>query len=251
MNSTAPFDVSARVYDLLYGEKDYLAEAEYIAALLSHFHSNVRTVLDLGCGTGRHARRLIDLGIEVVGVERSAEMAARAREVEGLTVIDGDVRTVRVNRSFDAVLAMFHVVSYQKTIEDLIATFVTAEQHLTAAGLFVFDVWSTPAVLTQRPERRRREVADSHVKVIRTAHPVEDVQNSIVEVHYELEVTERSSGVVEKSHETHVMRHLTQGEVELLARSAGLAVVHAEEFLTRARPSDETWGVCYALKRMP
>lgn len=249
MNTAAPFDVSARVYDLLYGGKDHAAEAEYIVALLARFHPGVRTVLDLGCGTGRHARRLVDLGLEVVGVERSAEMAARAREVEGLTVLDGDIRTVRVDRSFDAILALFHVVSYQTTIDDLAATFETAAHHLDDGGLFLFDVWSTPAVLTQRPETRVREVSDDDVEVVRTARPVEDVRNSIVEVHYELQVTERTSSVQETSYETHVMRHLTQGEVELLARTAGLEVLHAEEYLSGAKPSAETWGVCYVLRR--
>lgn len=249
MNSATPFDISGRVYDLLYSDKDHAAESEYIAAILRRFHSEVQSVLDLGCGTGRHARKLLDLGLEVVGVERSAEMATRAREIDGLTVIDGDIRTVVIERDFDAVLALFHVVSYQTTTKDLIATFSTAARHLREGGLFVFDVWSTAAVMAQGPETRVREVSDGRVDVVRTARPMEDAQRSIVKVHYEFQVTKRATGVRKVFHETHTMRHLTEGEIQLLAHVSGLELLHAEEYLSGAEPSVDTWGVCYVLRK--
>jgi SAM-dependent methyltransferase len=250
LSDSAPFDLSGRVYDLLYHEKDDVAETDYVVALMGRHHPSIRTILDLGCGTGRHARGLLDRGLQVVGVERSAEMAARARTVPGLDVFDDDVRSVRLQRTFDAVLALFHVVSYQTTTEDLLQTFTTAATHLTAGGLFVFDVWSTPAVLTQRPESRVRRVSDEVIDVVRTARPVEDIQHSIVKVHFVLQVTERFSGIAETFWETHVMRHLTQGEVELLAAATGFDLLHAEEFLSGNEPSGNTWAVCYVLQKV-
>ncbi len=251
MNHSAPFDLSGRVYDLLYQDKDDAAEADYVVALMAGHHPSVRSVLDLGCGTGRHARELLARGIAVVGVERSAEMANRARRVPGLKVLDGDVRTVRLDWRFDAVVALFHVVSYLTTTADLMATFQTAAMHLEPGGLFVFDVWSTPAVLTQRPEPRVRRVSDEDFDVARTASAVEDLQRSIVEVHFEIEVTRKPDGATERFREQHVMRHLTQGEVELLSAAAGFELLHAEEFLTGAEPSGDTWGVCYVLRKVP
>jgi SAM-dependent methyltransferase len=250
MSEALPFELTSRVYDLLYQAKDYRAETEYLIALLAEHHDDARTVLDLGCGTGRHAENLIARGLEVTGVELSPQMATRARGVPGLDVVEGDVRDVRLNRRFDAVLALFHVVSYQTTVEDLQRTFATAAAHLGRGGLFIFDVWSTPAVLTQRPDERVRSFRNTDLEIVRTAHPVERPHESIVEVHYELEVTERRTGEVEELHETHVMRHLTQGEVELLARPSGFVVLRAEEYLTGAKPSESTWGVCYMLQRV-
>jgi SAM-dependent methyltransferase len=243
------FDLSARVYDLLYRERDAGAEAAYVGSLLQRYQSGTRGVLDLGCGTGRHARALLDLGLEVVGVELSAPMASRARETGDFQVVEGDVRDVRLGRTFDAVLALFHVVSYQTTVDDLIDTFATAAAHLEPGGLFIFDVWSTPAVLAQRPESRVREVSDGSIDVVRTARPVEDVRRSLVEVHYEIQVTERASATSEAFREVHVMRHLTEGEVQLLARISGFEVLQSEEFLTGDKPSTATWGVCHVLRR--
>ncbi len=250
MNQPAPFDLSGRVYDLLYQDKDDAEEADYIVALMASHHPSIRSVLDLGCGTGRHARELLARGIEVVGVERSAEMADRARRVPALEVLEGDVRSVRLERTFDAVIALFHVVSYLTTTADLMAAFQTAAMHLEPGGLFVFDVWSTPAVLAQRPGPRVRQVSDEEFDVARTASAVEDLQRSIVEVHYAIEVTRKPDGATERFREQHVMRHLTQGEVELLSAVAGFELLHAEEFLTGAEPSGDTWGVCYVLRKV-
>ena len=249
MSEAPPFELTSRVYDLLYQEKDYRAEVDYLMALLAEHSGDVRTVLDLGCGTGRHAENLTARELEVTGVELSPQMAARARGVPGLAVVEGDVRDVRLGRCFDAVLALFHVVSYQATVEDLERTFATAAAHLDQGGLLIFDVWSTPAVFTQRPEKRVRRFGDTDLEVVRTAHPVERPHESIVEVHYEIAVTDRRAGAIEQIRETHVMRHLTHGEVELLARLCGFVVLRAEEYLTGAEPSESTWGVCYMLRR--
>lgn len=249
MSEATPFELSSRVYDLLYREKDYAGEVTYLLGLLAQHHGAVNAVLDLGCGTGRHAADLLERGLEVTGVELSPKMAERAREVPRLDVIEGDVRDMRLGRRFDAVLALFHVVSYQTTIDDLVRTFLTAAEHLDPGGLFVFDVWSTPAVLTQRPEMRTRSIADDELQVVRSAHPFERPQESIVEVKYSLVVTDRGTGLDREIHETHVMRHLTSGEVELLARLSRFVVLRAEEYLTGAKPSDSTWGVCYVLRK--
>lgn len=249
MSDGAPFELTSRVYDLLYQDKDYEREAGYLVDLLLRHHGATGSILDLGCGTGRHAVHLISKGLAVTGVERSPLMAARAREVPGLEVIEGDVRDVRLGRRFGAVFALFHVVSYQTTVDDLLRTFATASEHLGPGGLFVFDAWSTPAVLTQRPEERVREFSGPDLKIVRYAQPVERPHESIVEVHYRLEVADGRTGEVEQLREKHVMRHVTQGEVELLARLTGLTPLHAEAYLTGEQPSDSSWGVCYVLRK--
>ena len=55
-NSTVVFADYARYYDLLYRDKDYAAEAEYIACLVRKFHPSARSIIiELGSGTGIHA----------------------------------------------------------------------------------------------------------------------------------------------------------------------------------------------------
>jgi len=75
------FGEYARYYDLLYRDKDYAAEADYIARLVHEFHPGAKSILELGSGTGIHAGLLAEKGFSVHGIERSAEMLARSRSL--------------------------------------------------------------------------------------------------------------------------------------------------------------------------
>jgi ubiquinone/menaquinone biosynthesis C-methylase UbiE len=65
------FSASAELYDLVYsGFKDYAAETAQLVALIRQAHPQARTVLDVACGTGEHARLLVEQhGFEVDGLD--------------------------------------------------------------------------------------------------------------------------------------------------------------------------------------
>ena len=56
----------------------------------------------------------------------------------------GDIRFIRLADKFDAATALFHVISYQTTNEDLLAAFHTARAHLGEKGLFIFETEEAP-----------------------------------------------------------------------------------------------------------
>ena len=120
----------------------------------------------------------------------------------------GDARELRLERSFDAVIALFHVVSYQTTNSDLNATFAVASHHLVSGGVFLFDVWHGPAVLGQRPEQRVKTVVDDDLEIVRTARPHLDAKHNIVEVIYDVECRNRQSGESLRFSEDHRVRYL-------------------------------------------
>src|SRR5438445_3704818 len=105
------FERSANFYDHLYEGKDYAAEADYVDALIQRYLPAAQSLLDLGCGTGRHAIKFTEKGYSVVGVDRSPEMIAKAHGHrkklplhvrERLTLERGDIRDLRLDRHFDA-----------------------------------------------------------------------------------------------------------------------------------------------------
>ena len=49
------FDGYSRYYDLLYKDKNYKSESEYISSLIKTHSPNAKKVLELGSGTGIHA----------------------------------------------------------------------------------------------------------------------------------------------------------------------------------------------------
>jgi SAM-dependent methyltransferase len=244
----------ANYYDLLYRDKDYRGEAVFVREVLSEYCPNLNTVIELGCGTGLHAKFLAEDGLEVHGVDLSDEMLNTARErlaslpaevSKRLHFSQGDVRSVRLNERADAVVSLFHVISYQTTNKDLLAAFMTAKEHLKKDGVFLFDVWYGPAVLRNFPGTRVKRLEDENVVVTRLAEPLVNPNDNTVDVHYQVFIKRKADGAVEEIREVHPMRYLFRPELEAIARQAGLEIIDAFEWLTKKTPGFDTWGVCF------
>jgi SAM-dependent methyltransferase len=245
-------------YDLLYADKDYAAEVDYVASRLRVVNPTVTTLLEFGSGTGCHGRLLASKGFDVFGIERSETMAAEARRSSALRsqtlpgrfdCMHGDIRSAKAHRTVDAVISLFHVVGYQTGNDDLIETFSNAHAHLREGGRFLFDVWHGPAVLSDRPAVRVKRAEDHETKLTRVAEPALDFNRNIVTVAYTIFAESKTHGTITTFQETHPMRFLFPTEVQLLASQTGFDVEVTEEFGTGRAASERTWGVCYVLRR--
>ena len=257
--TTPQFAAYSRYYDLFYSDKDYVGETAYLQSLVTRFAPNSNTLLELGCGTGRHAVLLAEQGFHVTGVELSQTMLDQAKDraadllassVAGsFEPREGDARTFRCAGKFDCVVSLFHVVSYQTANADVQQMFETAAVHLKPSGLFVFDVWYGPAVVTMRPAVRVKRLENETVHVMRIAEPALDMNQNRVDVNYTVLVTDKKSGSVEQLHEQHRMRYYFAPELEFIAESVGLQIVHSEEWMTGAPPTQDTWGVTFIARK--
>lgn len=249
------FGLYSQYYDLLYQDKDYEGEAAYVLEVLKKYaECPIKTLLELGSGTGIHASLLAKTGIYIHGVELSESMIDRAKERSkgvdtGLTFHQGDARTYRTDSKFDAVLSLFHVLSYQTLDSDLKAVMNTASVHLEAGGIFVFDFWYGPAVLSQLPSIRVKRWENSAVSIIRIAEPVIDDSSNVVNVNYTIFSTDKKTNQITKIHETHKMRYLFQNEIDLLLKGSGFSRVMTEEWMIGSKPSINTWGVCVVARK--
>jgi SAM-dependent methyltransferase len=74
--------------------------------------SHHQTVLDLGCGTGRHSLMLAAAGMDVTGVDYIPKCITTAAEqvtnnhLQDVRFIEGDARTIDLGRQFDAVICL-------------------------------------------------------------------------------------------------------------------------------------------------
>ena len=249
------FGVYSKYYNLLYKDKDYAGEAQYIDGLTQRYAPGAKSLLDLGCGTGRHDFELAKLGYEITGVDMSDEMLAAAnlnlltqhkRFSSSLRFSSGDIRAVRLNQTFDVVVSLFHVMSYQITNDDLRAAFATAKAHLKPGGLFIFDCWYGPAVLTDPPVVRVKRLEDEDFSVVRIAEPEMHYNKNVVDVNYEVLITDKSSGSIEQFRETHRMRYLFHPEVEGLITQNGFVFLNSQVWMTAQEPPVmKSWNVCF------
>jgi SAM-dependent methyltransferase len=245
------FDNYSKYYNLLYKEKDYQSECDYIDQLIRKNSKNGRTLLDIGCGTGRHANELLKKGYDVCGVDVSKTMLNEAKENFGnkINFSEGDARNFNLDKKFDIITSLFHVMSYMTTNDDLSAAFKTAEQHLNDEGYFIFDCWYGPGVLNSPPSVRVKRMSDKDVEVIRIAEPVVHYNNSVVDVNFEILINDINTKELSKLSEVHPMRFLFKNEIELLAQRNNMEMVGFHSWLTFKEPTKEDWYAVFILKK--
>ena len=250
MSNPSVFNTYSRYYNLLYQDKDYTAESSYVDELLKRCEVGGGNLLEFGSGTGKHGRMLTEKGYDITGIERSAGMVAQAKQENGFTCEQGDIRSVHLGRTFDAVISLFHVISYQITNTDVHAVFSRAAEHLQSGGLFLFDVWYSPAVYMQKPEVRIKRLADEVMEITRIAEPVIRPNENRVDVNFTIFAQDLKTGACQVLKESHPMRHFSLPEIDQFASERGFQRIISEEFLSGSEPGIDTWGVCFVLRKV-
>jgi SAM-dependent methyltransferase len=244
----------------LYRDKDYAAEAQFVLEQLCVALRHVpRHMLDLGCGTGLHAVQMAQAGISVTGVDRSADMVAIANNRkklfpenvrEHLDFKVGDIRTIEFRRHYDAVLSLFHVMSYLVEVPDLETAFQMARRHLHAGGAFIFDFWYGPAVLRHLPQRRVKTCRLRDSMIQRKTIPELDRQRHVVRVNYDIEIRNIASGKTTREREQHVVRYYFPDEIRNQLTGCGFDVVHIGEWMPGKHSTRDNSFSFYALAKV-
>ena len=116
---------------------EYASDAAHIEREFAAAAVPVRTVLDLGSGGGHIAMHL-SRNRSVTLVDLSADMLAVSRRLNhGCQHVQGDMRTIRLGREFDAVL-LHDAVDYVTSQADLALVIGTAFAHCRPGGIAVF-----------------------------------------------------------------------------------------------------------------
>jgi len=113
-----------------------------------------RSVADLGCGNGEHARLFASLGFRTVGVDRSPAMLEQARDHEDpprLTFVEGDLLTLAdslVGR-FGAAVCLGNTLPHVETEADLEIAFRNVASFLVPGGIFLAQLLNYERILSQ------------------------------------------------------------------------------------------------------
>jgi SAM-dependent methyltransferase len=134
------YDELSSWWPLLSAPADYVEEAAFYWRMLSAAcrHHPIQTLLELGSGGGNNASHLKSHVREMVLVDRSAGMLeVSSRLNPELRHVEGDMRTVRLDRQFDGVF-VHDAVCYMTSEADLRRVIATAFEHCRPGGAALF-----------------------------------------------------------------------------------------------------------------
>lgn len=190
------------------------------AAFLSEL-ARGRPALEFAIGTGRIALPLSGKGIEVDGIELSTHMVARLRAKPGgdqISVLMGDMSIAATGRQYGLVYLVFNTIFNLLTADDQIRCFENAARHLTADGCFVVEAAMPQAWIAPGKSNY------VHAEYIGTNNVGLDVAryDPVTQLLEENHVHLGANGV---TFSPIVCRLITPGEMDLMARIAGLRLI--------------------------
>ena len=153
---------------------EYAHYCRHVTELIRrHAGRPVKTLLDIGCGGGKNVLNL-KRRFSVTGVDLSPVMLAQAKELNPeCAFIQGDMRTLRLGESFDAVL-MDDAISHMTRLEDFTAAFRSAYVHLNPGGVLV----ATADVTTETFRQNRTTVTPASPGTERAGVEVVFIENN-------------------------------------------------------------------------
>jgi SAM-dependent methyltransferase len=217
------FRHTAHVYDLLYAAagKDYGAEAASLHAQVLQRAPQAATLLDVACGTGGHLLHL-RRWYEVVGVDVDPGMLDEARRrLPDEELIEGDMRSFRLDRTFDVVTCLFSSIGYMRSVRDLDLAVSTMASHLRPGGVFVMDGWIRPDAWSDDGHIQLLTASDDTVTVARMSHSRRDGDRTFLDMHH---VIGTADGI-EHALDVHDMTLFDSAQYEESLRRAGLIAI--------------------------
>lgn len=224
------FTEPAELYDAIYfGFKDYGTEADQIAALLRTVHPASRTVLDVACGTGEHARLLATRhGFDIDGIDLNGEFLrlARLKHPAG-QFTQADMADFTLDRRYDAVVCLFSSIAYLRTLSNVTRALARFRDHLAEGGVVVVEPWFAPGVMQSGHHSTRTGEANG-IRVERNATTEIDGRISRLRFDYVIEGPDGTR----RTSEVHELGLFTVPEMLAAFDAAGLAARHEASGLT-------------------
>jgi SAM-dependent methyltransferase len=241
----------AKIYNLMYQDKNYLSETSYVLSIAERFlPTNNKTILELGCGTGNYSRCFSQRGYSVTGIDLSESMIqiAKNNNIANSDFLCGDIRSYSTPKKFPLIISLFHVFSYLNTAEDIIQFFENAYGHLEKDGLLIFDCWNGEGVLYDLPGNRNKEVENENYLIKRATTANHKSKANTVDVNFDFIIEDKVNGDQHSFAELHKMRYFFADEI--IQYSQDKFTLLANYAWLKEEKADKTnWYALYVLRK--
>lgn len=208
-------------YDLLCSHKNYEKEAKALYKMFKASNAEKSAkVLDLGCGTGRHARFLASWGIKVMGIDSSQAMIDEARKKNSGVFYKKVSLENYKGRKISFIYSMGHVVNYLEDMTALKKLFKNVYQRLNKSGVFYFEFWNLDSLLLKPPRSLTRHYRLGSLKVLRPLTPELDLDKQRMRFRYKIELRKGNKKIKTFSSD-HDLKIFSNHEIEACLKKTG------------------------------
>jgi SAM-dependent methyltransferase len=236
----------AQYYDLFNKNKDYSKEIDFLEKVFKKYAiAPIKSILDLGCGTGIHDESFALKGYEVTGLDLSQDMLdiAKSKNIANAEFINGDLSDFKIDKKFDACICMFASFGYITENKQIKSSFKSIKKHLNPKGLFVLDVWNGLGVMKEPPSSRTKEVEVNDLKIIRTSFPKLDALNHVSNVKFDVKVFENEN-VIDSYEENHKVRFFFPMEMKKYLEDAGFELLEiCKTYELDSKVDESVWNM--------
>jgi SAM-dependent methyltransferase len=248
----------AELYDLFYADKPYPDEARFVHQCIQEFGRRpTQEILELACGTGRHAFELEKFGYQITATDRSPDMlqVARRRAAEnGSSILFAicDLRNLKLPANeYDAAVCLFDSIGYLEKDDSVREALTQIWNHLRSGGVFIFEFWHAPAMLNQYSPMRVRKWKTTDGEITRTSETTLDRENRLANVVYTVD-ERKNDGTHSTLRESHTNRFFFVDEMKALLSSAGFEPLKFFAGFSKQAPvTDDTWHIVAVARKSP
>lgn len=141
----AIYENFAKVYDIFMENIPYEEWVLYLEKIFKKYEKSPKLVAELGCGTGTMTTLLAKKGYEMIGIDFSEQMLAKAREKAidnkvNILFLEQDMTEFELYGTVDCVISVCDSINYILEEEQLLKVFKLVNNYLEPKGLFIFDI---------------------------------------------------------------------------------------------------------------
>lgn len=255
---SSQFNQYAEFYDLLYREKNYIGESEYIAKIIKKLlpeRSIPVTLLDLACGTGKHIFHLEKMGFTVEGSDISSNMISVAREsakTNGSKAIFYNrsfQESHKIQKNYDVIISMFSAIDYLTSFDDFLLALKNISGLLNDDGIFIFDYWNGNAVTRDYDPVKVVRKSDMKGELLRISETSLDLVKQIATVKFSCMYFVDGKRMHDFT-ELHPMRYYFFQEMFNILESNGFEIIYTSPFMNFDGLIDPyDWNISVGLKK--
>lgn len=244
----------AYLYDKFMEDVPYREWTDLLSSLFKAYGENIKSVIDLGCGTGTLTELLHDEGLDVIGVDISEDMlaVASAKAFESdkdILYINQDMCELCLTEKADAVVCICDSINYLITDEDIGNTFERVYDSLNAGGLFIFDfntIYKYETVIGDTTIAENREDCSF---IWENYYSQEDHINEYDVTFFEKADEDSEDELFRRFSETHIQRGYELEDMKGFAEKSGFRFVTAIDERTHKIPEADAERIFVVLRK--